>query len=122
MAIYLNLFVDQGSDYSKSLQCIRGDRTIINLTDYEAIGLFKKHYESSETFEFQCTILDVEEGLISVNISNELSSAINAGRYVYEIKLRHSDTNEILRVFQGLLIFNQEIKIPVIEEEPPVEE
>ena len=95
MATYKNLFIDQGSDFSFSV-----DQSI-DLTDYTARGQIRKSYTSTNATDFNI-IVDVPNGKLDISLTAAQTGALKAGRYVYDIEILSDDTPAIVtRVLEG---------------------
>ena len=95
MATYKNLFIDQGSDFSFSI-----DQSI-DLTDYISRGQIRKSYTSTNATDFNI-IVDVPNGKLDVSLTAAQTGALKAGRYVYDIEILTSDSPAIVtRILEG---------------------
>jgi hypothetical protein len=95
MATYKNLFIDQGSDFSFSV-----DQSI-DLTDYTSRGQIRKSYTSTNATDFNI-IVDVPNGKLDVSLTAAQTGALKAGRYVYDIEILTSDSPAIVtRILEG---------------------
>ena len=56
MAVYSNILVDQGADYSASIDVTDNDGDNINLTGYSAAGQIRKTYSSSTAVNFAVSV------------------------------------------------------------------
>jgi hypothetical protein len=102
MATYSNLFVDQGSDFSFSLNL---ESTIgpFDLNNYTARGKIKRNYASLSSVDFVISI-DVNENTLIVELDAVQTQAMKPTRYVYDIELVSSDSPaSIIRVLEGQL-------------------
>lgn len=97
MATYKNLFIDQGSDFSFSVDL---EPTIgsLDLNGYSARGQIKKAYASTDSTDFSLT-LNVSDKEIVASLSASQTSALKAGRYVYDIEIYSGSL--VTRVIEG---------------------
>jgi hypothetical protein len=110
MATTSNLFIDQGSYYTTSVTVTGENGSPIDLTGYTVSGLMRKSYASSRSYPLTCTIaIPPTQGIVKVEVPNTDSSAMPAGRYLYDIEVTNVDTNHKLRVVEGLVIISPEI-------------
>lgn len=109
MAQYEDLKLDRGSDVTLQLELedINGNKK--NLTNYTVAGKLKKTYNSSDsdatifTTEIQAPATD---GVVNLTLSNIQTSALKAGRYVYDVEISFidSDANTVIeRVLEGTI-------------------
>jgi hypothetical protein len=102
MAIYSNITVDQGSDYFSTVYAKETNGLATDLTGYTARGQVRKTYSSLTSYKIVTTIVNPESGSIEISLSNVTTSAMKAGRYVYDIEVV-SPTGIIRRVVEGQL-------------------
>jgi hypothetical protein len=101
MAIYSNLTIDQGSDFSTEITVEDATGYIADLTGYTAAGQIRKTYSSTIHYDFICTISNPVQGIILAKLPNTTTNDIKAGRYVYDIEIRVGTTGDITRVVEG---------------------
>ena len=103
MAVYSNIIVDQGSDYSAVIDVTDSDGDNIDLTGYSAAGQVRKTYSSSTAVDFTCTVATpASSGKLNISLSNVQTNAMKAGRYVYDIEITSSGGTKT-RVLEGQL-------------------
>ena len=91
MAVYSNIVIDQGADYSASIDVTDSDGDTIDLSGYTAAGQIKKTYSSSTAVDFTVSIATPESaGILNIGLSNTQTNAMKAGRYVYDIEITNS--------------------------------
>ena len=87
MAVYAsNIVIEQGFDFSSSFAL--GDsrtNTGINITGYGVTAQLRKSHTSSKSVSFASTIVDSEVGIIELSLTDEQTSDIKRGRYVYDV-------------------------------------
>ena len=101
MAVYANLTVDQGTDFSSSVDVTDADGDPVALTGYSVSGQIRKHYNSSTKVDFTATVSNASAGIISLSLSAATTNAMKAGRYVYDVEIDLSGTKT--RVLEGQL-------------------
>ena len=101
MAIYANLTVDQGTDFSSSIDVTDADGDAVSLTGYTVKGQIRKHYNSSTAVDFAAVVSNASAGIISISLSSAVTNAMKAGRYVYDVEIDQSGTKT--RVLEGQL-------------------
>lgn len=108
MAAISNLYIDQGSTFSAIITLTNQDGTPMNLTGYSVASQFRKSYASSTGYTFTATIYNAATGQVRLQLPANTSSAIPAGRYLYDIEIT-SGSGEKLRALEGILILTPEI-------------
>lgn len=102
MATYSNLFVDQGSDFSFTLNL---ESTIgsIDLNDYTARGKIKRNYTSINSVDFNISV-GVSDNVLTVELDAAQTQQMKPTRYVYDIELVSINAPiSIIRVLEGQL-------------------
>lgn len=108
MATISNLVIDQGTTFSSIITLTNQDGTAMNLTGYTVASQFRKSFQSSTATSFTASIYDATTGKIRLQLSAVASSAVKAGRYLYDIELT-SGSGEKSRALEGLVIITPEI-------------
>ena len=106
MAVYSDLQVDQGADFSAEVIVDDSDGTLANLTGYTVAGQIRKTYSSTTKVDFVCTIINATAGKLTVGLSNTQTNAMKAGRYVYDVEITKTATGIKTRVIEGQLTVN----------------
>ena len=99
MAVYSNIVVDQGADYSASIDVTDIDGDNINLTGYTGAGQIRKSYSSTTAVNFAVSV-DSDNGVLNISLTNTQTNAMKAGRYVYDIEITSSGGTKT-RVLEG---------------------
>ena len=111
MAVYVaNLQVNQGSDFSQTFNLANtiGD-TSFNLTGYAVEAKMKKHAAAaaSTATQFTCTIENATNGTISLALTDTQTSALKAGRHVYDIVITNTSSTLKTRVIEGSVLVRE---------------
>jgi len=102
MAVYSNIVVDQGADYSASIDVTDNDGDNINLTGYSGAGQIRKSYSSTTAVNFTVTVASpATSGVLNISLSNSQTNAMKAGRYVYDVEITKASVKT--RVLEGQL-------------------
>lgn len=101
MAIYADLFADQGSHFSTIVNVSILGAFDADLTGYTARGRIKKSYSSSTSVDFVTSIPDPTNGQIAISLSSETTAGMKPGRYVYDIEVVEVSTLKVTRVVEG---------------------
>jgi hypothetical protein len=106
MAIYSNIVIDQGTDWSAEIVVEDAAGTVANLTGYTAAGQIRKTYTSSTFTAFGATVTNATKGVLTITLSNTVTNAMKAGRYVYDVEITKTSNVEKTRVVEGQLTVN----------------
>ena len=102
MAVYSNLTVDQGTDFTMSVDVTDTDGDALNLTGFTVAGQVRRSYFSTTAVNFTCAVSNATSGIITVSLSGTQSDAMKAGRYVYDVEITNSG-GTTTRVLEGQL-------------------
>ena len=108
MATITNLYIDQGSTFNAIVTLKSQNGTPMNLTGYTVKSQFRKSYQSSQAFTFTTSVFDAVTGRVRLQLPADTSSAIKAGRYLYDIEIA-SPIGEKLRALEGIVVISPEI-------------
>lgn len=108
MATISNLYIDQGTDFTSIITLTNQDGTILNLTGYSVKSQFRKSYNSSSYVEFTATVYNAGAGQISLALTAAQSSAVAAGRYLYDIEIT-APGGQKTRALEGIIVITPEI-------------
>jgi ssDNA-binding replication factor A large subunit len=106
MAEYEKFTFDQGSDIAVELELVDQNNNYKNLTNYDVNAQMKKNFnsDSSETTIFSAAVTDATRGILVLTLTNEQTSALKVGSYVYDVEISHQDSSSntiIERVLEG---------------------
>ena len=100
MAVYSDLSVDQGTDFSAEVLVDDTDGTTANLTGYSVAGQIRKTYSSTTAVALTCTVQDAAAGKLTIALSNSTTNAMKAGRYVYDVEITKTSSGIKTRVIE----------------------
>ena len=107
MAQIQNIYIDQGTTFSLSLMVNDQNGDPKDLTDYTAAAQMRKSYYTNTSINFTAEISLPEDGEVTISLTAVQTSAIKAGRYVYDIEI--TGDGETLRVLEGIVVINPEV-------------
>ena len=109
MATISNIFIDQGADFTTTVTISDSDGTALDLTGYTALAQIRKTYESTTATDFTSTFdSDRTTGKITISLSDTQTSALDYGRYVYDLVI--TDASSIkTRVVEGIATVNPSV-------------
>ena len=103
MAIIANLYIDQGTDFSITVDVTDSAGDILNLSGYTAAAQIRKTYESSAISETFATSIAQSTGQVTLSLTDTHTSGLTGGRYVYDLNITSSGGNTS-RVIEGQAI------------------
>lgn len=103
MANQVELYCDQGTDFSYTLDLSNDDGTSLNVAGYAfASSIRKSYFSSSVTANLTVTVLSAANGNVKLSMNSATTANIKAGRYLYDVKM--TDTaNTTFRVMEGVI-------------------
>ena len=107
MATVQNLFIDQGTTFSLVVNMTNLDGSVKDLADYSVAAHMRKSYYTNTYTAFTSEVSDATNGEITISLSATQTSALKAGRYVYDLEASSSD--ETLRVLEGIITVTPEV-------------
>lgn len=90
MAIIANLYIDQGTDYTVTVDVTDFAGDILDLTGYTATAQMRKTYSSSSLSATFTTSISAVAGQVTISLTDTQTSALEAGRYVYDLNIESS--------------------------------
>ena len=111
MAAITNFYIDTGSTFGAVISVKGSDGLPTNLTGYSVTSYIRKSYASSTHIDFNATIFSITAGQVRVSLTDEQTTDIKPGRYMYDIEIQNS-TGERLRISEGIIIFTPQINKP----------
>ena len=106
MPVLSNLSIDQGSDFSAEVVVEDSSGDVANLTGYTGAGQIRKTYSSSTAVAFVVTVTNASAGLLTLTLTNAVTNAMKAGRYVYDVEITKTSNGEKTRVVEGQITIN----------------
>ena len=107
MATRVNIIIDQGTDFSTSINLTDSSGTNLNLTGYSAASQIRKTHSSSNSTAFTCT-LTTAYSTLTLALNNSVTAAMSAGRYVWDAELTDS-SGSISRILEGMVTVTPEV-------------
>ena len=101
MAIKANLVVDQGANFTATIDVADANDAVFNLTGYTVAAQMRKNYTSSTATTFTASHTGVL-GKINLGLSANTTAAIEPGRYLYDVEITSSG-GTITRVVEGIV-------------------
>jgi hypothetical protein len=111
MAAITNFYIDTGSTFGAVITVKGSDGLPLNLTGFSVSSYIRKSYASATHIDFNATIYSTTAGQVRVSLTDEDTTGIKPGRYMYDIEIE-SSIGERLRVSEGIIIFTPQITKP----------
>jgi hypothetical protein len=109
MAQFIELDVDQGTDFSYDLDLTTDDGVPINVTNYIfSSSIRKSYYSSGVAANFIIVVANQNLGNLRFTIPSNITANIKAGRYLFDIKQVDS-SNTTSRILEGIITVNPQI-------------
>ena len=87
MAIIANLYIDQGTDYTITVDVTDSAGDVLDLTGFTATAQVRKTYTSSSLSATFATSINAAAGQVTISLTDTHTSALQAGRYVYDLNI-----------------------------------
>ena len=100
MAILANIFIDQGTDFSITVDVTDSAGDVLDMTNYTSAGQIRKTYTSSTVSATFTTSINAAAGQVTISLTDTQTSALQAGRYVYDLNIE-SGGGVKTRVIEG---------------------
>lgn len=101
----LDLYVDQGDDFSKIVTLQDENQTPLDLTGFTFTAVIKEYFNSSKGITASVSLVGLPvDGRLRVSISSTNSQMMVRPRYVYTV--RGTNGIETIRVLSGQVLVN----------------
>jgi hypothetical protein len=107
-AIQLNLYVEAGATFSRSLVYTNDDGSLFDLTDFTAVLQVRETVASEDATLTVAPDIDPETATVSWSFSAEETSSLTAPTYVYAMELYGPD-ELVIRLIEGVITVSPEI-------------
>ena len=113
MASIVNIFADQGSDYTLSLTVKNDSGGATDLTGYTASAKLAKGYVSSKTrTTITCTVNgDPTTGIVTMSLTADQTGLLDEGRYVYDLEILQTSSSTVTRVIEGIITIRPQVTL-----------
>jgi len=109
MAQFVELELDQGTDFNYDLDLSNDDGVAINVTNYTfSSSIRKSYYSISSTANLSVTIINAANGNVSFSLNAATTSNIKAGRYLFDVK-QLDNVNVTTRLVEGIITVNPQV-------------
>lgn len=101
MAIKANLVLDQGTDFSATIDLTDTNDNAYDLTGHTVDSQMRKNYASSAAVTFVCSHNNAQ-GQINLSLSKTITNEIEPGRYMYDVEIT-APGGSTTRVVEGII-------------------
>jgi hypothetical protein len=111
MSAKLNITIEQGATFSRTISLTDEDGVAIDLTGASVAGQIRKDYTSDTAYNFTLTITDEPGGEITWVLSAATSQDMpvsETDRYVYDVEVTYAD-GTIERILEGNVKLTPEV-------------
>lgn len=106
MAGITNIVIDQGTTFDLTINVTADDGSPTDLTDYTISSQIRKSYYTNTYTELTTSKVNLT-GEITLSLTPTQTSALKAGRYVYDVEMASSE--ETVRVIEGIVTVTPEV-------------
>ena len=113
MAAIANLTIDQGATFSSDVTVKDSNNNAFNLTGYTASAKMAKGFQSTKTrTSITCTIqAPATNGLVTLSLTADQTTALDDGRYVYDLEILQTSSSTVTRVIEGIITVRPQVTI-----------
>ena len=108
MASISNIFIDQGATFTTTVTVTDANGDAVNLSGYSVAAQIRKTFLSSTATSFTATISNASSGEITISLSPTQTTALEAGRFVYDVLITASGGTKT-RVVEGQVTVNPSV-------------
>jgi len=101
MAIYADLYADQGSYFSTVVNVGSLGAFEVDLTGYAVRGKIRKSYSSFNSVDFTAAVIDAAAGQIEISLESDVTAAMKPGRYLYDVEIVNTISSRVQRIVEG---------------------
>ena len=108
MASISNIFIDQGATFTTTVTVTDANGDAVSLSGYSVAAQIRKTFLSSSATAFTATISNASSGEITISLSPTQTTALEAGRFVYDVLITASGGTKT-RVVEGQVTVNPSV-------------
>lgn len=104
------LYLDQGTTFSANVPISNTNtgNTDLDLVNYAARSMFRKHYSSSNSYTFNASI-HVNDAIVMLSMNATATANVTDGRYMFDVEVYSANTGFVYRVAEGILTVTPEV-------------
>lgn len=98
----INLTIEKGTSFTQNFK-LKLDGDVLDLTGCSVASKMRKHYQSSDYFNFTTTpLVPLTAGVINIGMASSITSTLPQGRYVYDVLVTLAGTTT--KVIEGNIL------------------
>jgi hypothetical protein len=102
MALDVDLYIDQGADFTVQLDVTAEDGSALDLTGYTVTSQMRRSYYSLTATSITSTVLSAPDGTIQLSLPASATRNLWPARYLYDVAVT-SGSGVVSRVFEGMI-------------------
>ena len=105
MAEYVELYIDQGSDFSTTIT-INDDNTNLpeNVSGYVITSSLRRSLLSTNSSSnLVCSIVDAANGELAITMNSSNTSNLRPGNYLFDVRIYNPSAAEYSRLIEGVI-------------------
>ena len=109
MATISNIFIDQGTTFTTTISVADSNGAALDITGYTGIAQLRKTYESITSVNFNVVFeTPTTNGQVTISLTDAQTSALESGKYVYDVQYTHGNNVTVERVAEGIITISAE--------------
>lgn len=111
MAAYVELYMDQGATFT-SIVTLSDDvsNLTINSSGFLVTSQMRRsYYSANASANITCNVTNAGLGEITMSLTANQTSALKAGRYLFDMQAKDPSTNNIIRILEGIVTVNPRV-------------
>jgi hypothetical protein len=101
---YLELYIEQGEDFSVNITLDSLNGEPYNLTNINIKSDIRKSYWSSNVAaSFSANVANTQLGVLNLSLPANTSTIMRSGRYVYDVFITNTFDNTRSKVLEGMI-------------------
>ena len=110
MATISNIFIDQGTTFTTTISVADSNGAALDITGYTGIAQLRKTYESITSVPFNVVFeTPTTNGQVTISLTDAQTSALESGKYVYDVNLTLPGGATKTRVVEGIATVNPSV-------------
>ena len=102
MSIKADLYIDQATTFSTSINMADENGNPLDLTGYTATSYIKRWFTDTNHVQFSVNTLD-STGVITLSLTAQQTALLVAERYFYDVLLANANQTNITKIAEGLV-------------------
>lgn len=104
----LNVTIDQGATFERTIVYKDSAGAVIDITGYTVRGQLRRDFDSEAKVDFTLSVSNAAVGEISWSLTDAQTSAMEAGKWVYDIEVV-TTASKVIRLLYGRATVTSEV-------------